>query len=121
MEANYPYAIKNQRSSDHFLISGVKSSLPECGSSSSRNNTYAVRDSSSPATPGSCSYTFCRADSEVCKIRIDFDILVLAPPSGPVFPPALAIDLIHPIRPMLSQVNPKRVRSCTRWEGRKAS
>ena len=52
-----------------------------CGSSSSANNSYAIISSystSSDADP--CTYTFCKVNSDVCKLRIDFDIMVLTAP-----------------------------------------
>ena len=53
-----------------------------CGGSSSANNSYAKIDSysvSSDADP--CTYTFCKAKSDVCKLRIDFDTMVLSAPT----------------------------------------
>ena len=52
-----------------------------CGGSSSANNSYAIISSystSSDADP--CTYTFCKANSDVCKLRIDFDTMVLTAP-----------------------------------------
>ena len=52
-----------------------------CGGSTSENNTYAIISSysiSSDADP--CSYTVCKLNSDVCKIRIDFDTMVLEGP-----------------------------------------
>jgi len=54
-----------------------------CGGSSSANNSYAIISSysvSSDADP--CSYTFCKTNTDVCKLRIDFDTMVLAGPWG---------------------------------------
>merc|ERR1719435_699224 len=54
-----------------------------CGGSSSANNSYAIISSystSSDADP--CSYTFCKTNTDVCKLRIDFDKMVLAGPWG---------------------------------------
>ncbi len=53
-----------------------------CGGSSSANNSYAIISSystSSDADP--CTYTFCKANSDVCKLRIDFDTMVLTFPT----------------------------------------
>jgi len=53
-----------------------------CGDSSSANNSYAKIDSysvSSDADP--CTYTFCKTNSDVCKLRIDFDTMVLSSPT----------------------------------------
>jgi len=47
----------------------------------SQNNSYAIISSystSSDADP--CVYTICKSSSDICKIRIDFDTLVLADP-----------------------------------------
>jgi len=52
-----------------------------CGSTSSENNTYAIMSAystSSDADP--CVYTFCRSSSDVCKLRLDFETMVLAAP-----------------------------------------
>ena len=65
-----------------------------CGSTSSQNNTYAIISSysvSSDADP--CSYKFCKTNSDVCKLRIDFDTMVLAAPDG-MTPPVLTAAAI---------------------------
>ena len=52
-----------------------------CGGSTSANNSYAIMSSyavSSDADP--CTYKFCRTTSSVCKLRIDFDKMVLEGP-----------------------------------------
>merc|ERR1712130_693971 len=52
-----------------------------CGGTSSANNSYAIISSysvSSDADP--CTYTFCKTNTDVCKLRIDFDTMVLANP-----------------------------------------
>merc|ERR1712045_773217 len=52
-----------------------------CGSSSSANNTYAIISSYSTSTDSDpCSYKFCKTNSDVCKLRIDFDTMVLHGP-----------------------------------------
>jgi len=52
-----------------------------CGGSSSANNSYAVISSYSTSTDSDpCSYTFCPTNTDVCKLRIDFDTLVLTDP-----------------------------------------
>merc|ERR1712117_414167 len=52
-----------------------------CGSSSSANNTYAIISSYSTSTDSDpCTYKFCKTNSDVCKLRIDFDTMVLAGP-----------------------------------------
>jgi len=52
-----------------------------CGATTTQNNTYAIISSfstSSDADP--CAYKICKANSDVCKLRIDFDTMVLAAP-----------------------------------------
>jgi hypothetical protein len=52
-----------------------------CGGTTSENNTYAIISSysiSSDEDP--CSYTVCKLNSDVCKLRIDFDTMVLEGP-----------------------------------------
>lgn len=50
-----------------------------CGSTSSENNTYAVISSYSAASDSDpCIYTFCRANSNICKLRIDFESFISA-------------------------------------------
>merc|ERR1711988_611098 len=52
-----------------------------CGSSSSANNSYAVISSYSVTSDSDpCTYTFCKTNTDVCKLRIDFDTMVLADP-----------------------------------------
>merc|ERR1712115_220089 len=52
-----------------------------CGSSSSANNTYAIISSYSTSTDSDpCTYKFCKTNSDVCKLRIDFDTMVLHGP-----------------------------------------
>jgi len=52
-----------------------------CGSSSSQNNTYFIISTFSISTDADpCLYTICKSNSDVCKIRLDFDTMVLAPP-----------------------------------------
>jgi len=58
-----------------------------CGSSSSANNSYAVISSYSTSTDSDpCTYTFCKTNTDVCKLRIDFDTMVLSAPSGVTTP-----------------------------------
>jgi len=53
----------------------------ECGATSSQNNTYAIKTSYSTSTDSDpCTYTICKCSSSICKIRIDFDTMVLAAP-----------------------------------------
>ena len=52
-----------------------------CGGSSSANNSYAIMTSYSVSSDSDpCTYTFCKTGSDVCKLRIDFDTMVLADP-----------------------------------------
>ena len=69
----------------HFLT------LPlACGGTSSANNSYAIINSFNVATDTDpCTYTFCKANSDVCKLRIEYTSMVLSPPgvvSGTVAP-----------------------------------
>jgi len=53
-----------------------------CGGSSSANNSYAVISSYSTSTDKDpCTYTFCPTNTDVCKLRIDFDTMVLTAPA----------------------------------------
>ena len=69
-----------------------------CGGSSSANNSYAIISSYSTSTDSDpCTYTFCPTSSDVCKLRIDFDTMVLSAPGGlttPVATGAVATDSI---------------------------
>merc|ERR1712079_454950 len=52
-----------------------------CGGSSSANNSYAVMSTYSVTSDSDpCTYTFCKTNSDVCKLRIDFDTMVLSDP-----------------------------------------
>ena len=54
-----------------------------CGGSTNANNSYAIMNTFSISTDKDpCTYTFCRTSTDVCKLRIDFDTLVLSPPAG---------------------------------------
>jgi len=54
-----------------------------CGASSSANNSYAIISSYSTSTDSDpCTYTFCPVNTDVCKLRIDFDTMVLTAPGG---------------------------------------
>ena len=47
-----------------------------CGGSSSQNNTYATMTSYSVSNDKDpCTYTFCKANSDICKLRIDFETM----------------------------------------------
>merc|ERR1712018_359669 len=52
-----------------------------CGGSSSANNSYAIISSYSTSNDADpCTYTFCKTNTDVCKLRIDFDTMVLTSP-----------------------------------------
>jgi len=52
-----------------------------CGESTTQNNTYAIISSySTSSDKDPCTYTICKQNADVCKIRIDFDTMVLAGP-----------------------------------------
>ena len=40
-------------------------------------SSYSISTDSDP-----CTYTFCKTNNDVCKLRIDFDTMVLSPPAG---------------------------------------
>merc|ERR1711990_1316774 len=67
-----------------------------CGDSSSANNTYALVSTYTTTTDKDpCTYTFCKANSEVCKLRIDFDTMVLATPVTYAVNPTAAHTYLH--------------------------
>merc|ERR1711913_149815 len=69
-----------------------------CGGSSSANNSYAVISSYSTSTDKDpCTYTFCKTNSDVCKLSIDFDTMVLTAPSGMTTPVTTASALADSI------------------------
>ena len=52
-----------------------------CGGSSSQNNTYATMTSYTVSSdPDPCTYTFCKSNSDVCKLRIDYETFSIADP-----------------------------------------
>eukprot|EP00091_Calanus_sinicus_P003547 TRINITY_DN1371_c0_g1_i3.p1 TRINITY_DN1371_c0_g1~~TRINITY_DN1371_c0_g1_i3.p1 ORF type:complete len:307 (-),score=40.59 TRINITY_DN1371_c0_g1_i3:169-1023(-) len=52
-----------------------------CGESTTQNNTYAIISSySTSSDKDPCSYTICKQNADICKLRIDFDTMVLAGP-----------------------------------------
>lgn len=52
-----------------------------CGGSSSQNNTYASMTSYTVSSdPDPCTYTFCKSNSDVCKLRIDYETMTIAEP-----------------------------------------
>merc|ERR1712119_36888 len=65
-----------------------------CGGSTSANNSYAIISSYSTSTDADpCLYTFCPLSSAICKLRIDFDVMVLSAPAG-ISSPAVAANSI---------------------------
>ena len=49
-----------------------------CGGSSSQNNTYVTMTSySTSSDKDPCTYTFCKSNSDICKLRIDFETMVI--------------------------------------------
>ena len=53
-----------------------------CGDTTNVNNSYAKIDSYSVSFDADpCTYTICKAHSDVCKLRIDFDTMVLSAPT----------------------------------------
>ena len=53
-----------------------------CGGSTVLNNSY-FSSSSDDTSP--CTYTVCKAENNICQIRLDFQTLVLADPNGTLF------------------------------------
>merc|ERR1711878_215429 len=54
-----------------------------CGGTASANNSYAIISSySTSSDKDPCTYTFFKTNNDVCKLRIDFDTMVLSPPGG---------------------------------------
>jgi len=52
-----------------------------CGGSTTQNNSYAIiTEYSTSSDKDPCSYTICRQNTDICKLRIDFDTMVLADP-----------------------------------------
>ena len=52
-----------------------------CGGTSSANNTYATISSYNLNTDADpCTYTFCKTNSDVCRMKIEYNTMVLAPP-----------------------------------------
>jgi len=67
-----------------------------CGSTSSANNTYAIVSSFSTSSDSDpCTYTFCKSNSDVCKLRIDFDTMVLTAPVTYAANPTAASTYLH--------------------------
>lgn len=52
-----------------------------CGGTMNQNNSYAIISSYSTSSDSDpCVYTICKSASDICKIRIDFDTMVLSDP-----------------------------------------
>jgi len=53
-----------------------------CGGSTSANTSYAIINSFNTATDTDpCTYKFCKTNDDVCKLRIDYETMVLTSPS----------------------------------------
>merc|ERR1712079_48981 len=64
-----------------------------CGGSSSANNSYAVMSTYSVTSDSDpCTYTFCKTNNDVCKLRIDFDTMVLSDPETSFSSPVVYTD-----------------------------
>ena len=62
-----------------------------CGGTSSQNNTYATMTSYTVSSdPDPCTYTFCKSNSDVCKLRIDYESFTIASPT--TYEPAWAAN-----------------------------
>ena len=57
----------------HFLVN------LGCGSITSQNNTY-LSSSNIETTTNSCTYTICKCDPNVCRIKFDFQMFDIAAP-----------------------------------------
>merc|ERR1711963_63415 len=53
-----------------------------CGGESSANNTYLVQAATTAQTTTSCTYKICKASTNICRIRLDLNTLVLAGPEA---------------------------------------
>lgn len=58
--------------SSNFAVSNLVSL--GCGSTSSENNTYWVKSGFTSLTEP-CVYTICKCSSNICRIRLDFDVI----------------------------------------------
>jgi len=67
-----------------------------CGGTASANNSYAIISSySTSSDKDPCTYTFCKTNSDVCKLRIDFDTMVLTHPVTYAANPTAADTYLH--------------------------
>merc|ERR1711936_264962 len=67
-----------------------------CGGTASANNSYAIISSYSTSSDNDpCTYTFCKTNSDVCKLRIDFDTMVLTHPVTYAANPTAASTYLH--------------------------
>lgn len=65
-----------------------------CGGSSSQNNTYATMTSYTVSSdPDPCTYTICKSNSDVCKLRIDYESMVIAGPGTVDLTATATVDL----------------------------
>lgn len=51
-----------------------------CGGSSSENNTYLTKSSFTSTTTNPCIYKICQCSTSVCRVRLDFMTMDIAPP-----------------------------------------
>merc|ERR1712241_778712 len=55
-----------------------------CGATTTANNSYATISSYSVTTDADpCTYTYCKTNDDVCKLKIDYDSMVIADPDAP--------------------------------------
>jgi len=65
-----------------------------CGGTTTQNNSYAIMSSYSTTSDADpCKYTICKCSTDVCKIRIDFDTMVLSGPYTTVAPATAGMRL----------------------------
>jgi len=46
----------------------------DCGSTGSENCTYLMQTATDALTANPCTYTICRCNSDICRIRLDFTV-----------------------------------------------
>merc|ERR1712156_828992 len=67
-----------------------------CGGRTNANTSYATVSSfSTTSDRDPCTYTYCRCSEDVCKLRIDFETMVIADPVTTISTPA-ADNLVSP-------------------------
>jgi len=63
--------------SPKFILKTVSSFISvslACGSTSSENCTYLMQSATDTLTDNHCTYTICRCNSNICRIRLDFTV-----------------------------------------------